>query len=584
MPPLFHPEQLSNISSAWGALGVETLHRLGLRAAVISPGSRSTPLTFALARHSGIRCHVILDERAAAFFALGLAKQSHRPVALVCTSGTALAHYFPALIEARESQVPLIVLSADRPPELRHCRAGQTIDQLKIFGDTPRFFAEAPLPENTDAPLLAWTRLLALAWERSHRPIAGPVHINCPFREPLGPEEGETLELATPPAHLLPPASPAPALKTRTLPESLPTPQGNGLLIAGPDASPDPAAARKAVWDWAVRTGIPVLVDFLHPARHGDAPADALLVAHYDALLRSPTAAKALRPDWIGILGELPTSKVLRQWLGQQPVPRYIFSPSDDFRDATLGQATHLRIRFEEIAPNWTPPSPDPAYAQAWKLAESTARQALDAAFAEAPADSESLLYHLAGQTLPADVNILIASSLPVRDAEWFWPVGGAGRTIYFNRGANGIDGMISTALGLAAEGQRILLIMGDLAAAHDLSGWLNRKQIVGSVVALVINNAGGGIFEHLPIASWNPPFEEFFATPQDIDFKTFAASLGIPHRSFETARQVTRDLAEFPHEGVHLWEWTTCRKTSAATRKHLLATAAAQVEKALSV
>ncbi|MCC5839128.1 MAG: 2-succinyl-5-enolpyruvyl-6-hydroxy-3-cyclohexene-1-carboxylic-acid synthase [Opitutales bacterium] len=583
MEPRFFPEQLSNISSAWGALGVEALYRLGLRAAVISPGSRSTPLTFALARHPGIRCHAILDERAAAFFALGLAKQNHRPVALVCTSGTALAHYLPALIEARESQAPLLVLSADRPPELRHCRAGQTIDQLKIFGDTPRFFAEAPLPENTDTVLRAWTSLLSLAWERCQRPVAGPAHVNCPFREPLGPEEGTALELATPPARLLPPVSPAPRPKTRTLPESLPTPHGNGLLIAGPDASPDSDTPRAGVWDWSARTGIPVLVDFLHPARHGDAPADTLRVAHYDAILRSPQAAEALRPDWIGILGELPTSKVLRQWLGQQPVPRYIFSPSDDFRDATLGQATHLRIRFEEIAPGWTPPSPDPAYTEAWRLAASSARQALDTAFAEAPAECESLLYHLAGQTLPADVDILIASSLPVRDAEWFWPAGGAARTIYFNRGANGIDGMISTALGLAAGGQRILLIMGDLAAAHDLGGWLNRNQIAGTVVALVINNAGGGIFEHLPIAKWDPPFEEFFATPQDIVFETFAASLGIPHRPFKAAPQITQALADFPRGGVHLWEWTTCRKTSAATRKSLLATAADRLEKTFS-
>ena len=313
------PLDYRNTNSLWGSVLVETLHRLGLREVVISPGSRSTPLTMAIARHHGIEAIPVLDERSAAFFALGLARQNHRPVVLLCTSGTAGANYFPALIEAQESNVPLLVITADRPPEMRECRSGQTIDQQKLFGSHVNFYHEFSVPQAT-LPMLRYLRqAVTHAWERTQWPCSGPVHLNAPFRDPLPPiEDGSTRAVR-------------PALNERVFFAALklvPRPDmrpaatlrlgGRGIIVAGQVQPADPAAYARTVGQLARRLGWPVLADALSPLRH-HAHLVPNLVTTYDAIARSVSMAKRLQPAHVLCLHDWPTSKALRQWL-QAPI------------------------------------------------------------------------------------------------------------------------------------------------------------------------------------------------------------------------------------------------------------------------
>ncbi len=565
------PEQLTTINGFWGAAAAGVLHGLGVRHVVLSPGSRSAPLAYAFSVHPGLSVTPVLDERSAGFFALGLAQRTRGVVALLCTSGTATANFLPAVIEASGSGWPLLVLTSDRPPELRHCRAGQTIDQLKLFGGYTAFHAEAPVPENERGVLLAWRRLLSQAVGAA-REASRPVHLNCPFREPLAPAEGAPLTFAVPFAELTE-VSPPPAFTAR--PAELPALRGRGLIIAGPDQPVDPAAYRNAVCSLAAAAGAPVFADVLNPMRHGDCGGDVARIAHYDAILRRPDVVKEQRPAWVVVLGELPTSKVLRGWLAGLDIPRFVVSPHGGFRDATQGRAFHLRGALPDMVDAWAVEPAPAGYAAFWRNLESTAADHLIEGMADAAPDFEGRVHALAAEALPGDVDLFFASSLAVRDAEWFWPASPVWRSVFFNRGANGIDGTVSTAMGVAAEGGRVCLFCGDLAALHDASGWLNAGSVRGALAVVVINNSGGGIFEHLPVAGWEPPYERVFATPQHVDFEAMAKAFGVGYRHARDAGQLMDRLSCFPTHGVHLFEIRTDRKASAKARKALLEAAA---------
>src|ERR1035438_10124197 len=312
-----------NVNALWGSVVVETLVRSGVNRAVISPGSRSTPLAFAFARHPGVEAIPVLDQRSAGFFALGLAKQDMRPVALLCTSGTAGANYFPAVIEAHEAGVPLIVLTADRPPEMRSCASGQTIDQHRLYGAFVRFPPELAVPEASE-PLLRYLRqTVAHAVERTLAPLAGPVHLNAPFRDPLAPvaDGGAAGRFAAGVdweaffEHLAPPQPVASVSEIPAFPHAV-----HGIIVAGPLPDPDGAGHAAAVGEISRRLGWPVLADGLSPARN-HAAAVPHLVTRYDALLRSAAAAESLRPECVLCLGEWTTSKVLRAWIEASGAP-----------------------------------------------------------------------------------------------------------------------------------------------------------------------------------------------------------------------------------------------------------------------
>ncbi len=559
-------QQLSTVNTYWGAVAAEVLVRLGVHRVVISPGSRSTPLTVAFALHPKMRAWSVLDERAAGFFALGMAQRSGEVVALLCTSGTAAANYLPAVIEAHESNIPLLILTADRPPELRHTRAGQTIDQVKMYGSAVAFYAEAPIPENEVDVLRSWPRLLSQAVDHA-RECSGPVHLNCPFREPLAWLAGTELKPVVPFDQLV--AVGRLPVVTRHIQE-LPPLEGRGLIIAGPDHASEGAAYREAAFALALSRAAPIFCDVLSPTRHGTCPEGVVRIAAYDRLLRSDAINRDDEPDWLIILGELPTSKALRQWVGKLSGRRYLVSRHPGNRDASQGRVTHLRLRLEELG-DWPGKVVPASYRERWKKLSRKASIELKAGLDAAPIDFEGRIYAEAAAQLPEDVDLFFASSLAVRDGEAFWPVTPEARRVFFNRGANGIDGTVASAMGTVAEGGRTCLFCGDLAALHDATGWLCGQDIRGALVVVVINNEGGGIFQHLPIAAWEPPFERFFGTPQKIDFKAFACAFGVSYVQAADAVDLGEHLSCFPEKGVTLIEVKTNRRASAAIRVGLL-------------
>jgi len=569
-------------NSLWCSVLVETLVRCGVRQAVCSPGSRSTPLTFALARHEGIEAIPVLDERSAAFFALGLAKQSRRAVVLVCTSGTAGANYFPAIIEAKESAVPLIVITADRPPEMRACASGQTIDQQKIFGGFVAWYHELAAPEPTEVRL----RYLRQTVAHAHRMATlagtrGPVHLNAPFRDPLPPIENETAKSLTAQidevffAHL----DAAPIAVTSSAVQRPTTTRG--LIVAGAYAAENVTDYVTKLRELATTLGWPVLVDVLSPARHHALPG-VTRVSAYDAILRNERAARDLTPRTVLCLGSWPTSKVLRGWLEQAQAETLLVAPTAENRDALHGRARQITLPVENLSAV-SGGAADATYAEAWAKAEAAARAAIDQPLEKTGELFEAKAAWLLARSLPVGTPLFVANSMPVRDLEYVWPVSDRGAQVYFSRGANGIDGTLSTALGIAHGNEKpTVLLTGDLALLHDANGFLLRPKLRGSLTVVLINNEGGGIFEHLPVAQFNPPFEEFFATPQQVDFATLCAAHGVAHVSVSDWPHFEKLIATLPATGVRVLEIRTDRKRDAAARKKLFAAAAGSAGRAL--
>jgi len=561
-----------NTNSLWGSVLVETLHRLGLREVVVSPGSRSTPLTMAFARHPGIEAIPVLDERSAAFFALGLARQHHRPVALLCTSGTAGANYFPTVIEAQESGVPLLVITADRPPEMRECRSGQTIDQQKLFGSHANFYHEFSVPLAT-LPMLRYLRqTTAHAWERTQWPNSGPVHLNAPFRDPLPPvEDGLTFPVRTELNEAKFFAALKPSTQVQTSPVGRLRLGGRGLIIAGQVRPADPAAYAKAVGQIARQLGWPVLADALSPLRH-HAHLVPNLVTTYDLVARSSTLTKPLRPDRVLCLHDWPTSKALRQWLQADDIAVTLVSSHLQNPDALHSRTSLVRCPVEALVGTLTAGAKPRGWLSSWldadrKLARRLAREvAATAGLFEGRASA------LLPDLLPSGTPVFVANSMPVRDLEYFCPANSRGLAVHCNRGANGIDGTLSTALGVAHRNRPAVLLTGDLALLHDTNGFLSVPKFSGSLTIVLINNDGGGIFGHLPVAQFEPPFEEFFATPQQADFRKLAAAYGCRHVTVQDWRHFAQLLVKLPARGVRVLELRTDRKGDAATRKQMFA------------
>ena len=559
-----------NVNLVWASVIAETLWRLGLEIAVVCPGSRSAPLAIAFAQHSAIEAIPVLDERSAAFFALGLAKRSGKATALVCSSGTAGANFFPAIIEARESRVPLLVLTGDRPPELRHCNAGQTIDQQKLYGSYPNAFFELALP-SLEPSMLAYVRQTARqAWEQTQYPVAGVIHLNCPFRDPLAPivqPEAIALEQAFDADIFFATLQPAEPIAQAAI-ASFQHPQwpqsDRGIIVAGVAQPRDPQRYCEAIAHLSKLTGFPILAEGLSPVRNY---LDVFpgLISTYDLILRQPSLAKELAPEIVIRIGETPTSKVLRQWLQETQPLQWIVDAGDRNLDPLHLRTTHLRCSIECLVGHLkqTPPAPSPYY-QRWHQTEEQFRQSIDQTFSTTETWIEGKVAWMLSQHLPVETLLFTANSMPVRDMEWFWKPGNSRVTPYVNRGANGIDGTLSTALGLAHRQAPSVLLTGDLALLHDTNGCLLLPKFQGHLTIVLINNYGGGIFETLPIAQFDPPFEEFFATPQAVDFAHLAATYAIEHRVMNTWDDLADCLNSLPAAGVRLLEIRCDRKANA--------------------
>jgi 2-succinyl-5-enolpyruvyl-6-hydroxy-3-cyclohexene-1-carboxylate synthase len=509
---------------------IDELARCGLREACTSPGSRSTPLVLTLAREARIRATSHLDERCASFFALGLAKASGLPVALACTSGTAAANYAPAVIEAHEARVPLLVLTADRPPELRDVGAGQTIDQVKLYGSAAKWYLEVD-----DAPAtperLRWLRQTACrAFLTALDGRPGPVHLNFAVREPLvpdgplAPDDGGRAGGRPWVTRFAAPPGPAEALLDG-LDEQL-RERPRAVVVAGRSERDPRLGASLAAF--AERAGVPLLAEPTSGARRGPAA-----VAHYDALLRDAGWAAAHAPELVLRVGDLPTSKPLRQWLAGLDALQVGFDPEAAWQDPAGAVATIAaadpRVTFDALASRLPRKPRARDWLEDWQRADRLAAQAIASVLGPDGLSEPRVAAEL-GVRLPPSATLLVASSMPVRDVETFFPARPEPPRVLANRGANGIDGTVSTAFGVAAAARGpVVALIGDVALAHDVGGLLAASRLGLRVVFVVIDNDGGGIFHFLAVAGETDAFEEHVATPHGLDFEHAAAlySLG---------------------------------------------------------
>ncbi len=538
---------------------VTELVRAGLRHVCIAPGARSTPLTLVLAARPELRAWSHVDERSAAFFALGLAKASRTPVAVVCTSGTAAANFFPAVVEAAYARVPLVLLTADRPPELRDCGAPQAIDQIKLYGSHAKWFAEVG---GAEAGLDYVRGLACRSVATAAAAPAGPVHLNWAFREPLVPEAPPaTGPVAAPPAHAVArePLRVASDSTVVTLVARLArTPRG--VIVCGP--LDHDAAAVEAITRLAARLGYPVLADATSQVR--GARDTSHVVDAYDVLLRDSEFAARAVPDLVLRIGALPTSKALTAWLRGLSAPPFagpLSDPPAGLSAAPLAgplpdpppwpeMATEEGVLVRQIVVDpyggWSDPlhtaaeivhcdvyplcvalrtrveaTPDAAWLELWRAGARRARAALDAQLAGLDEPFEGAVFAELAQRLPDGATLYVGNSMPMRDLEVFWPCGVRHGRILSNRGANGIDGFVSSALGAAAASDGpVVAVTGDLGFLHDLGGLLAAKRHGLRATFVVLNNDGGGIFSYLAQAEHGAAFEEFFRTPHGLDLR----------------------------------------------------------------
>ena len=521
---------------------VDELARAGVTDACLAPGSRSAPLALALAEHPGIALHVHLDERSAAFFALGAAKRSGRAAVVVCTSGTAAANFHPAVLEADHARVPLLVLTADRPPELRGTGANQATDQLKLYGPAVRWFCEAGVPSDDPAAGRYWRSLASRAWAEATGPPAGPVHLNLAFADPLvplDPAPGPGRRLAGEPAPGRRGGAPwtaAPAGvraaadgDVAALAEAVRA-EARGLLVAGWGADLDPAAADA----FAAASGWPVLADPLSGARRGSAA-----ISTYDGLLRAPRFAAGHRPDLVVRVGGAPTSKALTAWL-DETVPQVLVDPAGGWLDP--GRSASLRLTADPsallaaVATRLGGRGPGPWLGH-WLAAERLAREAIDGLLEEWTEPFEGRVARDLVAWMPDGGTLVVGSSMPVRDVDAFARPR-EGLRLLANRGLSGIDGFVATALGVATAGEEpVAALCGDLTLLHDASSLLGAAGRTRGAVLVVCDNDGGGIFSFLPQARLPAElFEPLFGTPHGLDLAALAAAARVPSRVVEKA------------------------------------------------
>ena len=523
----------------------------GLRHVCICPGSRSTPVALAFARQPAFRVWMHLDERSAAYFALGLAKASRMAAALICSSGTAAANFAPAVIEAYNAGVPLLVLTADRPPEVRGWGCAQTIDQVHLYGSQVKWFAEA----GEYGPEAVARRAVATAVA----PFPGPVHINIPLREPLLPSA------SAPPADAVAEAT---AMIPASAPDLAPLPDvERGLIVLGP--LEDPAAARP-ITELAAALGWPVAADPLSQARCGPHHSDVILDS-YDSYLRDPELASSLTPELVLRFGGPPTSKVLGEMVRRA---RRTILVDPAWRDPDLQAdvipaeaAAVARALFSKRAPG--------EWLSRWQRADLAARRA-----ARSDRLTEYAVFPQLADLLPDGAALMAGNSMPVRDMDGFLPGMAKTLRIFANRGANGIDGVVSTALGVASATTPAALVIGDVSFYHDMNGLLAARRYRPHLLIVVVHNDGGGIFSYLPQASLDAQeYERLFGTPHGLDFSHAAAMYDLPHRRADSLRAFRAAVTEWLSEGgTHLVEVPSNRARNVDEHRAVWAAAQAAV------
>jgi 2-succinyl-5-enolpyruvyl-6-hydroxy-3-cyclohexene-1-carboxylate synthase len=550
----------SALLTEWSRLLLGTLARAGVEHVVLSPGSRSTPFAWAALKEAKLHCHSLWDERVAAFFALGQARLTGRPSLLVCTSGTAAANYYPALIEASLSRTPLLVLTADRPFELQHSAAPQTIDQTKLFGDTARAFFELGTPDAAPSALAGVVRSVAHALHRAHFPEPGPVHLNARARKPLepsAPDDIASVALRSAVDTLLAQGPTLTAAATmhgdvtrlaRACRET-----ARGLIVAGPHSAYQPEAPAE-IARLAEITGFPVLSESTSQLRFA-APATpgVLFVDGFEWLLRSERLRERLQPDLLVSFGAPPTSGAYERLLNSGFTGRrFVIAPhgfpdphglASELVSASSAQAARDVVEILKRAP----PSAEPARAEfrrAWADANGAAWRAVDRELArKTTVLSEALAVRSVLDQLPDSCTLMLGNSLPIREVDAYMPRSSRRVRVLSQRGANGIDGLISGAAGAASlSHEPTVLLLGDVSFMHDLGGLAAARESQGPFVIAVIDNGGGRIFEQLPIfkqLEHEPEASRFWLTPTAVDLSHAAQLFGHQYQRLTEAAQI---------------------------------------------
>ena len=540
---------------------VDEFYQLGVRHAVFSPGSRSTTMAMLFKEHEGFETYMNIDERSASFMALGIAKAHKEPTVLVCTSGSAVAHYLPAVLEAQYTGVPLIVLSADRPHTLLHVGAPQTVDQHKIFGTAVNYFEELAVPQ--ESHYYTYPRQVARkAYMKAMDTKKGPVHINVPLFEPLVPELSRN--------HFEAGRSSFKVVKPN-YGGAFSCDDGNNLLeryeriliLAGPQIDIDEA---NTIRSFGEALQAPILADPLSNVR--GCGASDVVISTYDALLAGQALWHELKPDCVIQFGQIVVSKRVQQMIASWTDVEYIeVNPTMDSMNPTGKTTMHVQASIDVFTHLYGKNNSSDTYLNIWQRLEQEGKKQLSSAINE-PHCFEGRTIRELQQYIPENGQIFVANSMTIRDFDYFWFSGGSRAVLYGNRGVNGIDGTISTALGLAVNGRPTYLVTGDLSLFHDLNGLAVAKTHNLNLTIILHNNDGGGIFEYLP-QKGTKHFDYLFSTSQGLDYSGAAKLYGCGYTKITSPDELSAVLANVSSEtGVHIIEIPTNREYSRQLHK----------------
>ncbi|MCR9132447.1 MAG: 2-succinyl-5-enolpyruvyl-6-hydroxy-3-cyclohexene-1-carboxylic-acid synthase [bacterium] len=555
-----------NLNFYWSTRFVRSLYRNGVQRVVISPGSRSTPLTLAFSAHPGFDKTIAIDERSAAFTALGMSKADRNPTCLVCTSGTAVANYYPAVIEAAQSGIPLIVLSADRPPYLRGIGASQTIDQLKIFGDYPVFYHEVGEPRDDDQSLNR-LELAALQAVRKSMEAPGVSHLNFPFPKPFEPDVDflNTAEKDNERQAKKNYASPI-----TTQPKTKLTPDfwlniseaEQPVIIAGPEI---PKKIIPSILDLAKQLNAPILAE---PGCN--IPSSKYTITGFDGFLRNSEITEALYPDLILRFGRDPVSKALQNYLkNYADVQQTRFHTLDTINDESLSADSHFNVNhgFEvsDIELN-----ANKAWIRDWRRYQKEYYAAKERVMFPTSPLTDGYIFHILSELIDTKTFTMLSNSFPVRDMALFGNY--EGKEMYVNRGTAGIDGIMSTTFGLAEVLNKPgVCFIGDIAFLHDSNALLLLQKVKTPLIIVLLNNGGGTIFKMLPISNYKKRYSEYFETPQQVSIAALCRAHKIDHTLISRPEQLIPSFeAYIERPGVHIFECMTDAEDSMELRRQL--------------
>lgn len=580
---------------------VDEFYQLGVRHAVFSPGSRSTTMAMLFTEHEGFETYMNIDERSASFMALGIAKAHKEPTVLVCTSGSAVAHYLPAILEAQYSGVPLVVLSADRPHTLLHVGAPQTVDQQKIFGTAVNYYEELAVPQ--EAHYYTYPRQVARkAYMKAMDTKKGPVHINVPLFEPLVPElDSKHFEAGRSPFNVVKPHYSSGCNYDNTSrishvnntssskKDSLLGQYKNILILAGPQVD---VAEAKSILSFATTLQAPILADPLSNVRRCK-KTDAIdgnhefainrsndtdmtqkkyfsdvVISTYDAFLADKELWPILKPDCVIQFGQIVVSKRVQQMVTSWDNVEYIeVNPTMDSMNPTGKTTMHMQASIDVFTNLYGVQNDSQAYLGKWQHLETAGKETLGTAIEELSCFEGRTIRELQ-QQISDNAQVLVANSMSIRDFDYFWFSGESTAVLYGNRGVNGIDGTISTALGLATNGLPTYLVTGDLSLFHDLNGLAVAKTHNLNLTIILHNNDGGGIFEYLP-QKGTKHFDYLFSTSQGLDYSGAAKLYGCGYTKITSPDELSAVLAKVSSEsGVHIIEIPTNREYSRQLHK----------------